>query len=452
MIEIVKHFATKYKVNEDDLRSALSKVRNKEVILYAMSGKMGAGKDTIGDKIFDTLKQKGFTKIEKVSYSTPMRKEMQGIIDFYWETKSLKNTAEKFNAKSEEIDKFLELLNGQNVYERTPESRLAIQFWGTDVRRKQSPDYWVNKLVELIVNYLSNGVSVFVSDVRYEDEADSIIDLGGKVIRLETPENIRIERIIARDNLVPTHEQLNHRSEISLDNYSFEKVFDGCDNIEVLTEKSLNYILNKKGLFITLEGPDGSGKSTIAKLLKKYIEDLGYKCVLTREPGGTDISEKIRNLLLDNDNVEMTDKTEALLYAAARAQHTEEKIKPLLNQGVIVISDRYVLSSLAYQGHSRGLGIDEVMNINKFAMGKVYPDCTLFFDVDPEIALSRKFINREGDRLENEGRDFHKKTYEGYKKAIETYWENIRVIDANNNVKEVLKQCKYAVDELLENM
>ena len=444
--------AKKYEVNQDVLELALQRVKNKEVILYAMSGKMGAGKDTIGDKIFDTLKQKGFNKIEKVSYSTPMRKEMQGIVDFYWETKSLDDTADKFNAKSDEIDKFLELLNGQNVYERTPESRLAIQFWGTDVRRKQSPDYWVNKLVELTVNYLSNGVSVFVSDVRYEDEADSIIDLGGKVIRLKTPENIRIERITARDNLVPTHEQLNHRSEISLDDYSFEKIFDGCDDIEILTEKSLNYILNKKGLFITLEGPDGSGKSTIAKLLKKHIEDLGYKCVLTREPGGTDISEKIRNLLLDNDNVEMTDKTEALLYAAARAQHTEEKIKPLLNQGVIVISDRYVLSSLAYQGHSRGLGIDEVMNINKFAMGKVYPDCTLFFDVDPEIALSRKFINREGDRLENEGGDFHKKTYEGYKKAIEIYWKNIRLIDANNNVKEVLKQCKYAVDELLENM
>lgn len=439
-------------IDEKQLKLAMDKIKDGSVILYAMSGKMGAGKDTIGDKIFDTLKQKGFNKIEKVSYSTPMRKEMQGIVDFYWETKSLDNTAEKFNAKSEEIDKFLELLNGQDVYERTPESRLAIQFWGTDVRRKQSPDYWVNKLVELIVNYLSNGVSVFVSDVRYEDEVDSIIDLGGKVIRLETPENIRIERITARDNLVPTHEQLNHRSEISLDGYNFEKIFDGCDDIEILTEKSLNYILNKKGLFITLEGPDGSGKSTIAKLLKKYIEDLGYKCVLTREPGGTDISEKIRNLLLDNDNVEMTDKTEALLYAAARAQHTEEKIKPLLNQGVIVISDRYVLSSLAYQGHSRGLGIDEVMNINKFAMGEIYPDCTLFFDVDPEIALSRKFINREGDRLENEGRDFHKKTYEGYKKAIETYWKNIRVIDANNNVKEVLKQCKYAVDELLKNM
>ena len=438
-------------IDEKQLRLtlAMDKIKDGSAILYAMSGKMGAGKDTIGDKIFDTLKQKGFNKIEKVSYSTPMRKEMQDIVDFYWETKSLNNTAEKFNAKSEEIDKFLELLNGQNVYERTPESRLAIQFWGTDVRRKQSPDYWVNKLVKLIVNYLSNGVSVFVSDVRYEDEANSIIDLGGKVIRLETPENIRIERIIARDNLVPTHEQLNHRSEISLDNYSFEKVFDGCDDIEVLTEKSLNYILNKKGLFITLEGPDGSGKSTIAKLLKKYIEDLGYKCVLTREPGGTDISEKIRNLLLDNGNVEMTDKTEALLYAAARAQHTEEKIKPLLNQGVIVISDRYVLSSLAYQGHSRGLGIDEVMNINKFAMGKVYPDCTLFFDVDPEIALSRKFINREGDRLENEGGDFHKKTYEGYKKAIQMYDKNINVIDADGTINETLNQCVDKINVLL---
>lgn len=207
--------------------------------------------------------------------------------------------------------------------------------------------------------------------------------------------------------------------------------------------------IKDKGLFIALEGPDGSGKSTIARLLQKHIEDLGLKCILTREPGGTEIGEDIRNVLLDNNNTEMTGKTEALLYAASRCQHVEEKIKPLLDKGTIVISDRYVFSSLAYQGHSRGVGIEEVMEINKFAMGGVYPDSILFFDISPEVALSRKFVNREGDRLENEGESFHKKTYEGYKKAIQMYDKNVNIIDADGTINETLNQCVDKINVLL---
>lgn len=206
----------------------------------------------------------------------------------------------------------------------------------------------------------------------------------------------------------------------------------------------------KKGLFITLEGPDGSGKSTVAKLLHEYIDGLGILNAFTREPGGTAIGEDIREILLDNDNYEMTSRTEALLYAAARAQHAEEKIQPLLDNDYIVLSDRYVLSSLAYQGHSRGLGIETIMEINEFAMGDTYPDLVLFFDVDPEIALSRKYINREGDRLENEGKEFHNKTYEGYEKAIEKYSKNIVKIDANGTVEETLKNCIDVVVEYLK--
>jgi len=205
----------------------------------------------------------------------------------------------------------------------------------------------------------------------------------------------------------------------------------------------------KKGVFITLEGPDGSGKSTTAKKLQKYIQEKGYKCVLTREPGGTLLGEKIRGILLDNGNKEMTGKTEALLYAAARAQHVEEKIKPLLDKGYVVISDRYVFSSLAYQGHARGLGIEEVMEINKFAMGDVYPDKILFFDISPEEALKRKFINRKTDRIENAGEEFHKTTYEGYKKALDMYDDNVELIDANGTVKETLSNFKDAIDEIL---
>lgn len=208
-------------------------------------------------------------------------------------------------------------------------------------------------------------------------------------------------------------------------------------------------IMDNKGIFITLEGPDGSGKSTIARLLQKHIEDLGLKCILTREPGGTDIGEDIRNVLLDNKNTKMSGRAEALLYAASRAQHVEEKIKPYLDQGYVVISDRYVFSSLAYQGCARGLGIEEVMEINRFAMNNVYPDSILFFDISPEVALSRKFVNREGDRLENEGDEFHKTTYDGYKKAISIYNENVEVINAGGDIKQVLNQCVEKLSQLL---
>lgn len=204
----------------------------------------------------------------------------------------------------------------------------------------------------------------------------------------------------------------------------------------------------KKGLFIAIEGPDGSGKSTVAKKLYNHLKQNGVKCVLTREPGGTEIAEKIREIILDNDNEEMSAMTEALLYAAARAQHVEEKIKPLLEQGYLVITDRYVLSSLAYQGHARGLGVNRVMEINKHAMGGLYPDKVLFFDVSPEVALSRKFINREGDRLENEGSDFHNTTYEGYQLAIERYSGNIVRINADGTVQENLERCTEALGKL----
>lgn len=203
-----------------------------------------------------------------------------------------------------------------------------------------------------------------------------------------------------------------------------------------------------KGLFIALEGPDGSGKSTIAKLLQDHIQNsYETKCTLTREPGGTSIGEKIREILLDNNNKEMIDETEALLYAASRAQHANEKILPLLEKGEVVISDRYFYSSLAYQGYARGLGIDRVMEINKFAINNVYPDVVLFFELSPEKALERKFINREGDRIENAGVDFHRTTYEGYEKAISMYSKNVVKIDASGTVEETLSNCIKAIEE-----
>ena len=202
-----------------------------------------------------------------------------------------------------------------------------------------------------------------------------------------------------------------------------------------------------KGYFLTLEGPDGSGKSTIAKMLQTEIKKMGLNCILTREPGGTEIGESIRNILLSRENMEMSDRAEALLYAASRAQHVDEKIRPLVDSGLVVISDRYVFSSLAYQGYSRGLGIEKVMDINKFAMGDMKPDRILFFDIEPKVALERKFVDRMGDRLEIEGTDFHEKVYLGYKEAIKMYPNSVITIDASNNIDEVFKQCLNIVKE-----
>lgn len=203
-----------------------------------------------------------------------------------------------------------------------------------------------------------------------------------------------------------------------------------------------------KGYFLALEGPDGSGKSTIAKLIKKELEEkYKLKIILTREPGGTEIGEDIRSILLSTANMEMGNRTEALLYAASRAQHVEEKIFPLVEDGKLVISDRYIFSSLAYQGFSRDLGIDEVMDINIFATNGFYPDRIIFFDLDPNLGLERKFAQKEGDRLEIAGDDFHKNVYQGYKEAIKKYPDKVKTIDASKSVEEVFKSCLKIIKE-----
>lgn len=197
----------------------------------------------------------------------------------------------------------------------------------------------------------------------------------------------------------------------------------------------------KKGYFLTLEGPDGSGKSTISNRLLEHLEKLGFDVIMTREPGGTEIGEDIRGILLSNSNKEMSPITESLLYAASRAQHVSEKIRPAVEDGKIVISDRFVYSSLAYQGAARGLGVDIVMEINKFAMDGIKPNRIIFFDIKPEITLERKIIGREMDRLELEGLNFHNLVYNGYKEAINKYPDNVVVIDANKSEDEVFEDC-----------
>lgn len=196
-----------------------------------------------------------------------------------------------------------------------------------------------------------------------------------------------------------------------------------------------------RGIFIVLEGPDGSGKSTMAKKIGEYFFQQGREIEFTREPGGTKISEKVRELILDNNNTEMNYRTEALLYAAARAQLVNEKIIPWLEQGKIVISERFIYSSLVYQGIGRGLGIEEVRSINNFATANLSPDMVLLLDVNPEKGLKRKLSIDGGDRLENESINFHKQVYEGYKELARISPE-IKTINAERTIDEIFNEIK----------
>lgn len=206
------------------------------------------------------------------------------------------------------------------------------------------------------------------------------------------------------------------------------------------------------GLFIALEGPDGSGKSTIAKLLGDYLEKRNIPYITTREPGGTKIGENIRELILDKENTNMSDETEALLYAASRSQHLDEKIVPSLKEGKVVLCDRFVLSSLAYQGKGRGLGIENVKMINDFAIKDIYPDLILFFYIDPSVTLQRKMKGKDVDRLELEGDSFHQNVYSGYMEVLEMYPKNIKKIDATGSIEDVLKQSIKEIEYLLESI
>lgn len=192
-------------------------------------------------------------------------------------------------------------------------------------------------------------------------------------------------------------------------------------------------------MFIAFEGGEGSGKSTALKKISQKLQDDGYEIVLTREPGGTKISEEIRNIILDKANTEMDPKTEALLYAASRRQHVVEKIIPSLKEGKIVITDRYLDSSLAYQGAARGLGIDEIYQMNQFATEGLVPDLTILFDLSPEEGLERISVNanREVNRLDVEQLSFHDKVRNGFHELVKRFPERFFVIDASLSPDEV---------------
>lgn len=207
-----------------------------------------------------------------------------------------------------------------------------------------------------------------------------------------------------------------------------------------------------KGIFITFEGTEGSGKTTIINNLIKELKSNNYDAISTREPGGVDISEQIRNVILNVDNTKMDKVTEALLYAASRRQHLVEVLIPGLENGKVVICDRYIDSSLAYQGYARGIGIDKVFAINQFAIDGLFPDLTIYIKVAPEIGLSRIERNeRMQDRLDLETIEFHKKVYDGYIEVGKKFSNRFKVVDGERDISLVYKDVKAIVFDFLEN-
>lgn len=205
------------------------------------------------------------------------------------------------------------------------------------------------------------------------------------------------------------------------------------------------------GVFITVEGPDGAGKTTVIKELSKLIlQNSNRSLTVTREPGGIPISEEIRQVILDPKNTEMDERTEALLYAAARRQHLVEKVLPAKEAGNLILCDRFIDSSIAYQGAGREIGEEEVLKINEFAIEGNYPDLTIYLDVPSEVGIDRINKSRKGDeldRLDRESLAFHEKVRESYLRLVQVNSKRIVLIDAQDNIEKVVKNCYDLIKE-----
>lgn len=206
-----------------------------------------------------------------------------------------------------------------------------------------------------------------------------------------------------------------------------------------------------RGKFISFEGTEGSGKTSVIEEVRHYFEAKGFKVMVTREPGGIRISEKIRDIILDVSHTEMDARTEALLFAASRRQHLIEKVLPALEAGVIVLCDRFVDSSLVYQGIARNIGYDEVLAINQFAIQNCFPDLTLFVDVRPEVGLKRVFDtpDREVNRLDLEKMNFHQHIYQAYLHLIELFPQRIKRINGEQCIASVSKEAIAVIEEII---
>jgi len=207
---------------------------------------------------------------------------------------------------------------------------------------------------------------------------------------------------------------------------------------------------NNLGLLISVEGLDGSGKSTQIKLIKEYLESINKRVIVLREPGGTKIGEKVRDILLDKNNTEMDNVAEMLLYASSRAQLFSQVIKPSLESGIIVICDRFIDSSIVYQGYGRGLDIESVLNVNLTAIQNRLPDLTLFIDIEPKTSLNRRFNASETDRLENEAISFHEKAYNGYMQLCKRFSKRIVKINGNRNKMDISKNMINEITNVLK--
>ena len=203
----------------------------------------------------------------------------------------------------------------------------------------------------------------------------------------------------------------------------------------------------QKGLFITFEGADGSGKTTQLNNIKSFLEQKGFDVVVTREPGALEIGQKIRNILLHHDGI-VADRCEMFLFLADRAQHVETFIKPAIEDGKIVLCDRHTDSTIAYQGYGRGQNITLLKELNEIAVNYIKPDLTLVFDVLTEVAQER--VGSEKDRMESAGIEFHKKVRNGYLELQKQEPDRIKLINANNPIEEVFEDTKKIVDKLLQ--
>ncbi len=201
--------------------------------------------------------------------------------------------------------------------------------------------------------------------------------------------------------------------------------------------------------FITFEGGECSGKTTIINAICEYFNKNNIDYITTREPGGIKISEEIRNIILDVNNTEMTPECEALLYAASRMQHLSQKVIPAIKEGKVVLCDRFIDSSLAYQGYARGLGFDMVLKANTFALGYM-PGLTLFIDVTPDVALKRLAGRGKTDRLDLEKKDFHDRVYSGYLEVLKKYPDRIVRINGNQALEDVISDCLNAIINYLK--
>ncbi len=206
----------------------------------------------------------------------------------------------------------------------------------------------------------------------------------------------------------------------------------------------------KKGLFISIEGPDGSGKSTQIENIKQFFKDKDIDIVFTREPGGTPIGERIREIILDKNCKEMDSMTEAMLYAAARAQHVNQVIRPALEQKKIVVCDRFVDSSIAYQGYGRRLG-ESVAIINGFAIGDCMPDVTFLMKLDPTVGRKR-IDEKQQDRLEMEKDAFHVSVFKGYLDIEKKNPQRIVGIDASRSINEIKLDIYKKLEEVLKSV